>query len=253
MYKKKLRFVVITNIIIMSLDKYAIIVAAGSGRRMSSNIPKQFLDLDAVPILIRTIVKFKEAIPDLNLVIVMNQEYMQMWKDLLEKHNIQIRQRLVSGGLTRFHSVQNALQVVPDDAIVAVHDGVRPLVSKRLIRDMFSRVEEENLQNLIPVLHIVDTLKMLEYKGDDNYSLLSEEVDRNKLFAVQTPQVFMSQSLKKAYKSPYIESFTDDSSVLSYIGEKINYCTGERTNIKITRQEDLSLASILLRGGLKDE
>ena len=137
-------------------------MAAGSGVRMGASVPKQFLDLGGVPILRRTIEKFVEAVPDIKVVTVLPKDHIPFWKEYCVSSDFTCPQTLVMGGFTRFHSVRNALERVPEGAIVAIHDGVRPLLSTGLIRNMFGRMESEEIRSLIPVVPSVDTLKVLD-------------------------------------------------------------------------------------------
>ena len=146
----------------MERRKYVIVMAAGSGTRMGASLPKQFIELDGKAILHRTIEVFLEACPDIKVITVLPQDHMDYWKKYCLKNNFDCPQVLVKGGITRFHSVRNALDKVPEGALVAVHDGVRPLVSPVLVRDMFAKAETTDA--LIPVVPCVDTMKMLENK-----------------------------------------------------------------------------------------
>lgn len=232
-------------------EKYVVIMAAGSGSRMGGDLPKQFLELDGKAILRHTIEVFVKACPDIHIVVVLSKDYFEYWKNYCIRHSFICRQSLVEGGITRFHSVKNALKKVPDGAIVAVHDGVRPLVSVELVRRMFALAETEPA--LIPVVPCVDTLKVLDKvsdcKSDDGKAALEtakgEQVDRDRIFAAQTPQVFHSEILKSAYEQAYSVSFTDDASVVAEYGKNLSYIIGERFNIKITTPDDLLLAQAL--------
>jgi len=250
--------------------KYLVVVAGGSGSRMGSQIPKQFLELDGKPILQRTIERFTEAEPDIHVVTVLPKAHRSLWDELCLLHSLNLPQILAEGGITRFHSVQNALEKVPDGAIVAIHDGVRPLVSVALIRKMFALMSGD-VRALIPVMPITDTLHLLE-KSEDGPSpasaagtsasaseavsadLLPLEIvpdadvpDRSRLFGAQTPQMFRSEEIKAAYRDTGFRlDFTDDASVARAYKIPLSYIAGERFNIKITTPEDLSLAELLL-------
>ena len=217
---------------------YGIFVAGGSGTRMGGEVPKQFLMLDGRPILQRTIEGFLEAEPDLKVITVLPRVHFQTWKDLCATYSFHCPQTLVAGGLTRFHSVQNALRKVPDGAIVAIHDGVRPLVSPALVRRMLDRMEEEGCQALLPVVPVVDTLRSTDPATPDP--------DRSKIVAVQTPQIFRSEDIKAAYTQAYDLSFTDDASVAARKEIPLTLEQGERFNLKITTPEDLVLAEAIL-------
>lgn len=213
------------------------VVAGGSGTRMGSEIPKQFLELSGVPILQRTIERFVEAEPGIKVVTVLPEASRPLWEELCARHGMNVPQIIAPGGFTRFHSVRNALAKVPDGALVAVHDGVRPLVSAALIQRMFR--EMASARALVPVLPVTDTLRNADPAGADP--------DRSRIVAVQTPQVFLSEELKAAYGSlGFSTAFTDDASVAKAYGIPLTYTAGERYNIKITTPEDLSLARLLL-------
>ena len=229
----------------MERNKYVIFTAAGSGTRMKATEPKQFMLLDGLPVLHRSIFAFLDACPDVKVVTVLPKEHISRWEELCLKYPLNVPQRIVPGGITRFHSVKNALAKVPDDAVVAVHDGVRPLVSAALIREMFARME--TCRALIPVIPVTDTLKSLE-RGADGALKSSglPDPDRGKVFGAQTPQMFLSEELKAAYTLPYDTSYTDDASVAARYGMPLSFIEGERKNIKLTTPEDMGLAGYFL-------
>lgn len=220
---------------------------------MGSKIPKQFLELDGMPILQRTIERFAEAEPDIHVITVLPKAHRALWDELCLKHCLNRPQILAYGGITRFHSVQNALEKVPDGAFVAIHDGVRPLVSIALIRKMFALMSG-GVCALIPVMPITDTLYILDKSEDGQNDLLplatapdAEVPDRSRLFGAQTPQMFRSEDIKAAYRDTGFRiDFTDDASVARAYKIPLSYIAGERFNIKITTPEDLSLAELLL-------
>jgi 2-C-methyl-D-erythritol 4-phosphate cytidylyltransferase len=224
----------------MSQEKYVVIMAAGSGSRMGAELPKQFLEIDGKPILQRTIEVFLEAVPGIKVVTVLPDDYVDYWKSLCLDRNFICPQVLVRGGITRFHSVRNALSKVPGGALVAIHDGVRPLVTAQFLRTLFSKAE--SVCGLIPVLPCIDTMKVLSGKVDDLHSVPGVSADRSVLYGAQTPQIFQSELLKEAYSQAFDESFTDDASVMERYGKSLSYIIGERLNIKITTKEDLTLA-----------
>ncbi|MBR5925461.1 MAG: 2-C-methyl-D-erythritol 4-phosphate cytidylyltransferase [Bacteroidales bacterium] len=229
----------------MERKKYVIFTAAGSGTRMKASEPKQFLLLEGLPVLHRSIFAFVDACPDVNVVTVLPKEHLARWEELCLKYPLNVPQRIVHGGITRFHSVKNALAKVPDGAIVAVHDGVRPLVSAELICRMFEQMKHSRA--LIPVLPLTDTLKSLERSASGELKPTGEpDPDRSRIFGAQTPQMFLSEELKAAYSLPFDTSFTDDASVASRYGIPLSYIEGERNNIKITTPEDMPLASYFL-------
>jgi len=228
----------------MDRKKFVIVMAAGSGTRMGAEVPKQFIEIDGKAILQMTIEVFQQAYPDINVVTVLPEAHMAYWRSYCLERNFICPQILVKGGITRFHSVRNALSRIPDGAVVAVHDGVRPLVSPELVRSMFGKAESEPA--VIPVLPCVDTMKVLEKKGDTLVSVPGASVDRSVLFGAQTPQIFHSEVIKEAYSLPYDTAFTDDASVVEKYGKNLSYVMGERFNIKLTTQEDLVLARAIL-------
>ena len=228
----------------MERKKFVVIMAAGSGTRMGAQMPKQFLELDGKAILQRTIEVFTEACPGISVITVLPQDHIAYWREYCLDRNFICPQILVHGGITRFHSVRNALEKVPEGALVAVHDGVRPLVSPGLVREMFSKAE--NVPALIPVVPCVDTMKVLEMKDGELVTIPGAVADRSVLFGAQTPQIFHSEVLKDAYSMAYDTSFTDDASVLEKYGKSLSFHIGERLNIKITTQDDLLLARAVL-------
>lgn len=229
----------------MERKKYVIFTAGGSGTRMKSLEPKQFLLLDGLPVLHRSILAFVESCPDVKVVTVLPKEHISLWEDLCIRYPLDIPQRIVAGGITRFHSVKNALEKVPDGVVVAVHDGVRPLVSGGLIKEMFSRMQ--NLRALIPVIPVTDTLKSLVRNAEGHIVPTGEaDPDRSRVYGAQTPQMFLSEELRAAYELPYDTSYTDDASVAAKYGIPLSYIEGERNNIKLTTPEDLDLARFFI-------
>lgn len=217
---------------------YAVIVAGGSGTRVGADIPKQFLSVGGKPILRRTVEKFRELPFDTRIIIVLPEQYRKFWTDYCMNENYVFRHNVVSGGLTRFHSVKKALSHVPDGAVVAVHDGVRPFVPSSLIETMTEMVYG-GCKALVPVVPLYDSIRLKRADGS------SEAADRNMFMSVQTPQVFDSTVLRKAYEQPYVCSFTDDASVVEHMGVTIHTCEGHRFNIKITDPDDLMIAEFL--------
>ena len=229
----------------MARKKILVVTAGGSGSRMGASVPKQFLELEGRAILQMTIERFREACPDIQVITVLPEAHLAWWRRYCQARNFNCPQRLVQGGFTRFHSVKNALAYVPDGAVVAVHDGVRPLLSAALIRTMFERMD--SVRALIPVVPCVDTLKVLDKAPDGSLLTADEEVDRSRIYGAQTPQMFLSEDLKAAYTQGFDLSFTDDASVARRYGIPLSYIAGERNNIKLTTPEDLSLAEAILQ------
>lgn len=228
----------------MERKRYVVVMAAGSGTRMGGDVPKQFLDLEGKAVLQRTIEVFTEACPDIHVITVLPKAHIRYWKDYCMARSFICPQTLVAGGFTRFHSVRNALEKVPEGAVVAVHDGVRPLVSVEFVRRIMDMAVEE--QAVVPVLPCIDTMKVLKDVDGRLTALEGQVADRSVLFGAQTPQVFHSELLKSAYETAYDTSFTDDASVVERYGKSLSYVFGERLNMKITTQEDLVLARAVL-------
>lgn len=220
------------------MDKYIVIVAGGRGSRMGSDIPKQFLTLCHKPILMHTIERLATAEPQARLIVVLPGNQCDEWHRLCQKHSFHLSHVVVEGGCDRFHSVLNALHHVPDGVLVAIHDGVRPLVSESVVREAF--VTAERCGAAIPVMPVTESLR--EICSDK----LSHAVERSRFRCVQTPQTFASTLLKKAYELPYRPEFTDDASVYEAAGHEVTLIDGNRENIKITFRQDLLLAEILL-------
>ena len=218
---------------------YAIIVAGGKGTRMGASIPKQFLPVNGLPVLMQTIKRFKECGDGLEIIIVLPKEQHEYWYELCKKHRFTSTYTVAEGGETRFHSVKNGLAMIPDDAegIVGVHDGVRPFPSVEVIRNCYETAR--TAKAVVPVIPVVETLIHIDGQGN------SETVPRDSSRLVQTPQAFDIQLLKRAYKQPYQDSFTDDASVVDSIGQEITLIDGNRENIKITTPFDLRMARIL--------
>ena len=218
---------------------YIIIVAGGKGLRMGSDIPKQFLPIGGKPVLMRTLERFREYSPTLQIILVLPKAQQEYWKELCQKHNFTVAYQLADGGETRFHSVQHGLALIPDNAegVVGVHDGVRPFPSIEVIRNCYETAREKKA--VIPVIPVVETVRHL--KGET-----SETVPRNDYRLVQTPQTFDIQLLKAANRQPYNDGFTDDASVVEAYGFDITLVEGNRENIKITTPYDLKIAEVLI-------
>ena len=214
-----------------------IIVAGGSGRRMGGALPKQFMMLDNEPILARSINRMHEALPAAEIVVVLPEEHVELWKNIAARFDV-ARHKIALGGKERFHSVKNGLAALSDEvAIVGIHDAVRPLASKKLIIKLF--LEAENNTAVIPVVAPIDSYRIVE---SDN----SRIIDRSALRMVQTPQVFQAEALRKAYEQPFSSTFTDDASVMEAAGHKVTLVEGERENIKITTPSDMLIAEAII-------
>ena len=243
---------------------YIIIVAGGKGLRMGSDIPKQFLPIGGKPVLMRTLERFRAYSSDLQIILVLPEAQQDYWRKLCQEYQFDVEYQLANGGQTRFHSVQNGLALVPDDAegVVGVHDGVRPFPSIEVIRNCYETAR--TAKAVIPVIPVVETVRHLE--GDKSMT-----VPRGDYRLVQTPQTFDIQLLKAAYKraqnqvnlssaereqarpevkaanrQPYNDGFTDDASVVESYGHAITLVEGNRENIKITTPYDLKVAEVLI-------
>ena len=230
----------------MERKKFVIIMAAGSGTRMGAGSPKQFLELGGKAILQRTIEIFLEACPGITVITVLPQDFISYWREYCLDRNFVCPQILVSGGITRFHSVRNALEFVPDGAVVAVHDGVRPFVPKEMLRNVMEfDFAREGVAGVIPVMPSVESMRIRTYDAvgmPDG----SRTVNRDEYMFVQTPQVFDSTILRECYKQAYSPAFTDDASVVESSGYKIATTGGSRFNIKLTTPEDMVMANVFL-------
>ncbi|MGZ3752104.1 MAG: 2-C-methyl-D-erythritol 4-phosphate cytidylyltransferase [Mucilaginibacter sp.] len=221
------------------MNHYAIIVAGGSGTRMHSAVPKQFLLLNGIPVLMHTINVFHQSNAQPRIIVVLHSDSHQYWTDLCTEHNFTIPHQLASGGETRFHSVKNGISLVEDDdAIVAIHDAVRPLVTKEIIDEAFDCAEQYG--NAIVAIKSRDSVRQIKNNR-------SQSLNRDEIYLIQTPQTFQAAQLKKAYLQPYQESFTDDASVVEQTGVNINLVGGSYQNIKITFPEDIAIAEFLLK------
>jgi len=219
------------------MNLYALIVAGGAGTRMGTDIPKQFLELAGKPVLMHSIERFRRFDNTIGIIVVIPENQFVLWESLREKHSFSVSHTLVKGGSSRFFSVKNGLQKVEDNAIVAIHDGVRPLVSTNTIIRCFRAAEE--FGNGIPVINMPDSVRMITEQGNI-------PVNRHSLRIIQTPQVFNARLIKKAYLRDFNPEITDDAMLLEKTGEMIHLVEGNRENIKITNPEDLVIAGALI-------
>ena len=219
---------------------YIIIVAGGKGLRMGGDIPKQFLPVGGIPVLMRTMMRFHEYSPELQIILVLPKTQQEYWNSLCRQHQFNIPYMLADGGKTRFHSVQNGLALVPDDTdgVVGVHDGVRPFVSVETIARCYDEARQSGA--VVPVIHVVETVRHLDADG------VSHTVPRDEYRLVQTPQCFSIQLLKAANEQPYNDGFTDDASVVESFGHEIMLVEGNRENIKLTTPGDMKMAEMLI-------
>jgi 2-C-methyl-D-erythritol 4-phosphate cytidylyltransferase len=220
------------------LEKYIIIVAGGSGTRMNSVVPKQFIELQGTPILMYTLNKFSNTFSNINIILVIAPNYVTMWEELCKKHHFSLPHQQCLGGNTRFQSVKNGLNLVPNNSVVGIHDAARPLVSEQTIKNAFALAEEKG--NASPAMPLNESIRKVENGSN-------KAVNRSDYFIIQTPQCFQSNLIKTAFLQDYTNLFTDDASVLEAAGEKINLITGNDENIKITTPRDLIIAEALLK------
>ena len=220
------------------MQKYLIIVAGGKGTRMDSDLPKQFIPLSGKPIILHAISMFHNYDPEIKTIVVLHPDYRGYWKRILADHNIGFTHILVDGGSERFHSVKNALDHIPDDCLVAVHDAVRPLVSVGTIRRAFEMAGIKG--TAVPCIPIPESVRSIKSNG-------SKPVAREKLRIIQTPQVFRSDILTGSYRTEYESGFTDDATVVEHAGHPIYLVDGNMENIKITTRDDLDLAGFYMQ------
>lgn len=232
------------------MSEYVIIVAGGKGLRMGADIPKQFLPIGGRPVLMRTIERFRAYSSSLRIILVLPQAQQDYWHQLCRQYEFDVDYQLTNGGETRFHSVQNGLALIPDDAdgVVGVHDGVRPFPAIEVIHRCYETVR--TAKAVIPVIPVVESVRRLLHdelssKGEP-VTATSVSVDRSDYRLVQTPQVFDIQLLKAANRQPYRDTFTDDASVVESYGQAITLVEGNRENIKITTPYDLKIAEVLI-------
>ncbi|MGI6223806.1 MAG: 2-C-methyl-D-erythritol 4-phosphate cytidylyltransferase [Prevotella sp.] len=219
---------------------YAIIVAGGKGLRMGTDVPKQFLPVGGLPVLMRTINAFRNFDAQLQVIVVLPREQQDYWRQLCEDYHFHIEHKIANGGATRFESSRNGIAMIPDDSdgVCAIHDGVRPFVSREVIGRCFDAARQFGAA--IPVMPVTDTLRYCG-KGAKEHNVL-----RSDYRSVQTPQTFDIHLLKRAFQQPYSEAFTDDASVVEALGEKVVMVEGNRENIKLTTPFDLKIAESLL-------
>ena len=219
------------------MQKHAIVVAGGKGVRMGGSLPKQFLLLSGKPLLMHTLEAFYHSDPAIDLILVLPPTHQTYWSNLCKQYEFHLNHRVVSGGITRYESVKNGLALLRDDGLVAVHDGVRPFINASLIERCYSAAAQFGAA--VPVTVLTESIRRLD--GETSFSVLRETYR-----LVQTPQTFRVELLKQAYHRPYIESFTDDASVVEAAGFKVELVEGSRENIKITTPLDLLLAEQMI-------
>jgi len=220
------------------MKTYALILAGGKGLRMGVDLPKQFLLLAGKPVLMHTLEAFQKADPTTELILVLPAEHQVFWAELCAKHAFALKHQVATGGAVRFDSVRNGLKLIQEQGLIAVHDGVRPLVSPELINRCFAKALEKGAA--IPVFELTESIRRIE--GSRSYA-----EDRSRYRSVQTPQTFRSEMLRQAYEQPFQPVFTDDASVVEAAGYEIALVEGNRENIKITTPQDLLLAEQLVK------
>ncbi len=216
----------------------AIIVAGGSGRRMGGDTPKQFMLLAGKPLLAHAIASFSEYNPAMPIIVVLPAEHVERWSSLCKKHLIATPHTVVVGGDERFHSVKKGLAKVAEAEVIAVHEGVRPLVSKQLIKRCFRTASEKG--SAIPVIPLSSSVRSVSAEGN-------RAEDRSRLRVVQTPQCFQVDLLREAYEMPYDAAFTDDATLVERTGHALTLVDGDESNLKVTMPTDLLIAEALLR------
>ncbi|MHA8094116.1 2-C-methyl-D-erythritol 4-phosphate cytidylyltransferase [Aquirufa lenticrescens] len=221
------------------MKKYAIIVAGGSGQRMQSAVPKQFLLLQGKPVLYHTLAAFYQADATTEIILVLPVDQFSYWETLVAGLP-PIPHRLVAGGNSRFQSSQHAIQTLTEDGMVAIHDGVRPLIDPDLITASFKAASEKG--NAVLAVASKDSVRFYSSEMD-----AFKHLNRESIRLIQTPQIFSVKDLKEAFQQSYSEDFTDDARVVEALGIQINLVEGSYKNIKITTPEDLLLAEVLIK------
>ena len=220
------------------MKKYAIIVAGGKGLRMGGELPKQFIPVEGRPVLMRTLDRFHACDSGIRIILVLPRDHQPYWQELCREYDFRVPHRIADGGPTRFHSVQNGLALVDDpEALVAVHDGVRPFVASEVIEACYREAEAHGA--VVPVIPVVETVRQLVGEA-------SVTVPRDAYRLVQTPQTFRASLLRRAYEQPFCEAFTVDASVVEALGEAVCLVESNRENIKLTTPYDLIVAKALV-------
>ncbi len=224
------------------MKKYAIIVAGGKGLRMGGELPKQFIPVEGRPVLMRTLDTFHACDSGIQIILVLPRDHQPYWQELCREYDFRVPHRIADGGATRFHSVQNGLALVDAaEALVAVHDGVRPFVAHEVIEACYREAEAHGA--VVPVIPVVETVRQLVEAS-------SITVLRDAYRLVQTPQTFRASLLRRAYEQPFCEAFTDDASVVEALGEAVCLVEGNRENIKLTTPYDLIVAKALVEASI---
>ena len=221
------------------MQKYAIIVAGGKGLRMGGELPKQFIPIEGRPVLMRTLDTFYAYDNSIQIILVLPGDHQSYWKQLCHEYQFAVPHRIANGGATRFHSVQNGLSLVDAaEALVAVHDGVRPFVSTEVIARCYA--EADTFGTAVPALPSVESVRLVASDGSNR------AIDRREVMLIQTPQVFNAEMLISAYNQPFTPLFTDDASVVEATGKPIHLTLGQHGNIKLTTPDDMRAAEAML-------
>lgn len=223
------------------MKKYAVIVAGGTGSRMNSYIPKQFLLIKNKPLLFYTINVFLKAYDDMEIILVLPEEHISKGQEIVDAFFDTSRISICPGGRTRFHSVQNGLSLITEDCIIFVHDGVRCLLTKDLVKRCYKQAKKSG--SAIPVITSKDSVRLISGGGEAHIA-----IDRNTVKLVQTPQTFHSKILLNAFKIDHKEKFTDEAMVVEEFGIKVYLIEGEENNIKITTPGDMFVAEQIIKG-----
>ena len=218
------------------MSRHVLIVAGGTGSRMKSTTAKQFLSVKGLPLMWWTLRRFREAAPDAELSIVLNEKLFDEFRELEEKYGESGAKNIIKGGKERFHSVLNGLMTLPDEGLVAIHDAVRPFPTMKMIKECFDSAAKYG--SGIPVTPLKNSIRKVE--GDS-----TKAVNRTDYLIVQTPQCFDLALIKQAFTAEYDASFTDDASVFEAAGNKVHLCEGDPMNMKITTKDDLVIARAL--------
>jgi 2-C-methyl-D-erythritol 4-phosphate cytidylyltransferase len=224
--------------VLQSLKEYALIVAGGKGTRIQSKIPKQFLDLTGTPVLLHTIEAFFKYSDKISIILVLPETEMSLWDSIVKRHGFKKTILVTKGGDSRFQSVRNGLNAIQDNGLVAIHDGVRPLVSTETIAMSFKMAAE--FRSAVASVPLKESIRTVEHNG-------TRAQDRSKYLLIQTPQTFEISLIKQAYQLPEDVTLTDDASVAERAGHTIKLFEGSYENLKITTPEDLIIAEALLR------
>jgi 2-C-methyl-D-erythritol 4-phosphate cytidylyltransferase len=219
------------------MKKFALIVAGGSGSRMNNAVPKQFIEINDRPVLMHTFDAFIKFDSNLEFILVLPENQITVWNTLCKKYQFKTEHKIAFGGETRFQSVKHGLDLIANDGIVFIHDGVRPLLSVKTLQNCLDTAVLKG--NALPVIPVTESVRYAAETGN-------HPVDRSKYVLVQTPQTFQTRLIKNAYRQAKTDVFTDDATVLESMGERIYLVEGNRENIKITYPEDLVFAKSFL-------